>query len=118
MWREGEGGGGEAEHEKRRGRGGGGNQGKDLNFEIRVAILQGKSLSVCQLGLERQGTEAGLAAIAFHWQADKQGAAWRQEGHYQRLGQTEIRACPGRRTQTHSGNTGQCQKGLVFNAYV
>lgn len=57
------------------------------------------------------GSEAGWAAIAFHWQADKQGAAWRQKGHYQRLGQTEIRASfgPGRqanararvRTHTH-----------------
>lgn len=50
------------------------------------------------------GREAGRAAIAFHWQADKQGAAWRQKGHYQRLGQTEIRASfgRGRQASTHT----------------
>lgn len=53
---------------------------------------------------EEAGSEAGRAAIAFHWQADKQGAAWRQKGHYQRLGQTEIRASfgPGRQASTHT----------------
>lgn len=51
------------------------------------------------------GWEAGWAAIAFHWQADKQGgAAWRQKGHYQRLGQTEIRASfgPGRQANART----------------
>ena len=41
---------------------------------------------------EGRQAEAARAAIAFHWQPDKQGTAWRQEGRYQRLGQTEIRA--------------------------
>lgn len=44
----------------------------------------------------------GRAAIAFHWQGDKQGTAWRQEGHYQRLGQTEIRASFGPVRQSRS----------------
>jgi len=54
---------------------------------IRVVILLGKGF--VSVGSAR---ETGGGATAFHWQADKQGAAWRQEGHYQRLGQTEIRA--------------------------
>lgn len=58
---------------------------------IRVVILLGSGFVSVSSDEERQA-EAGRAAIAFHWQADKQGTAWRQEGHYQRLGQTEIRA--------------------------
>lgn len=58
---------------------------------IRVVILLGSGFASVSSDEERQA-EAGRAAIAFHWQADKQGPAWRQEGHYQRLGQTEIRA--------------------------
>lgn len=46
----------------------------------------------------------GRAAIAFHWQGDKQGTAWRQEGHYQRLGQTEIRASFGPVRQSRSAH--------------
>lgn len=84
-------------------------QGRDVNFVIRVVILQGENvlcLSAQPGGAERQ---RGLAAIAFHWQADKRGAAWRQEGHYQRLGQTEIRASfgPGRQASTHTDTNTQ-----------
>lgn len=82
---------------------------RDLNFEIRVVILQPeekkKREDLClSAPPEEAGSEAGRAAIAFHWQADKQGAAWRQKGHYQRLGQTEIRASfgPGRQASTHT----------------
>lgn len=62
---------------------------------------------------EEAGSEAGRAAIAFHWQADKQGAAWRQEGHYQRLGQTEIRASfgPGRQASTHTHKPWKLHRG-------
>lgn len=69
---------------------------------IRVVILLGKGF-VSVSSAWRGSGEAGRAAIAFHWQADKRGAAWRQEGHYQRLGQTEIQASfgPGRQASTH-----------------
>lgn len=75
---------------------------------IRIVILQGvkKGFVSVSLAWRSRGErlQRGRAAIAFHWQADKQGAAWRQEGHYQRLGQTEIRASfgPGRQASAHT----------------
>lgn len=57
-------------------------------FEQREAGRQAAARQQCG----RCARWLGRAAIAFHWQGDKQGTAWRQEGHYQRLGQTEIRA--------------------------
>lgn len=81
--------------------------GRDLKFMIRVVILLGSGFVSVSSAEERQ-PGAGRAAIAFHWQADKQGPAWRQEGHYQRLGQTQIRASfgplrqAGRQAGTHA----------------
>lgn len=101
-------------HEKRRGRKK--TQRRDLNFLIRVVILQGRADLCLSAPPGEAGSEAGRAAIAFHWQADKQGAAWRQKGHYQRLGQTEIRASfgPGRQASTHTHKHTHFKTGESF----
>lgn len=82
-----------------------GKQGRDRNFMIRFVIFQGGKICVCQLRLERQAERpAGRLLPFIGRQINRGGAAWRQKGHYQRLGQTEIRASfgPGRQANART----------------